>query len=80
MNTVRQGGWRTPTNTVAVGKVSSCPWAKTTLEIRPMMILNLSVDHRVADGVTAALFLERIAEFIENPYLILWSPADWGSR
>lgn len=45
-----------------------------------MMILNLSVDQRVAGGVTAAPFLDKIAEFIENPYRILWSPADGDSR
>jgi pyruvate/2-oxoglutarate dehydrogenase complex dihydrolipoamide acyltransferase (E2) component len=31
------------------------------------------VDHRVADGATAAVFLERIAEVIENPYRVLWN-------
>jgi pyruvate dehydrogenase E2 component (dihydrolipoamide acetyltransferase) len=37
--------------------------------------LTLSVDHRVADGAIAAQFLEKIAEIIENPYRLLWSPA-----
>jgi len=47
-----------PTNTVGVGKVSSYPGARSALEIRQKMILNLSVDHHVAEEVTAALFLE----------------------
>jgi pyruvate dehydrogenase E2 component (dihydrolipoamide acetyltransferase) len=37
--------------------------------------LTLSVDHRVADGAVAAQFLEKLAEIIENPYRLLWSPA-----
>ena len=43
------------------------------LIVRPTVILNLSVDHRVADGAVAAAFLERIAEAIENPYRLLWN-------
>lgn len=50
----------------AVGMVSSRPWARTTLEIRQMMFLNSSADHRIADGVMADPFLEKITEVIEN--------------
>ena len=32
-----------------------------------MMNLVLSVDHRVADGSTAAIFLDKIKFFLENP-------------
>lgn len=39
--------------------------------IRPMMNLSLTADHRVIDGVMAARFLQRIAELLENPYLLL---------
>jgi pyruvate dehydrogenase E2 component (dihydrolipoamide acetyltransferase) len=52
---------------LAVGRICNRPWVKTSLEIRPTIILNLSVDHRVADGVAAVLFLEKIAEIIEKP-------------
>ena len=39
--------------------------------IRPMMNLSLTADHRVIDGVMAAQFLKRMAELLENPYLLL---------
>ncbi len=39
--------------------------------IRPMMNLSLTADHRVVDGVMAAKFLQRMAELLENPYLLL---------
>jgi pyruvate dehydrogenase E2 component (dihydrolipoamide acetyltransferase) len=59
---------------LAAGKLRNRPWVEgTSLLIRPTIILNLSVDHRVADGATAAIFLERIAEIIENPYRVLWN-------
>ena len=35
--------------------------------IRPMMMLNLSCDHRVVDGARGAQFLGTLAEFIEEP-------------
>lgn len=37
------------------------------VEIRPMMYLALSYDHRLVDGKEAVTFLVRIKEFIENP-------------
>jgi pyruvate dehydrogenase E2 component (dihydrolipoamide acetyltransferase) len=35
--------------------------------IRPMLMLSLSCDHRVVDGVRGARFLEALAELIEEP-------------
>jgi pyruvate dehydrogenase E2 component (dihydrolipoyllysine-residue acetyltransferase) len=35
--------------------------------VRPMMSLTLSSDHRVADGVRAALFLNDLAEALREP-------------
>jgi pyruvate dehydrogenase E2 component (dihydrolipoamide acetyltransferase) len=53
---------------LAAGKLRNRPWVEdASLVVRPTVILNLSVDHRVADGATAAIFLQRIAELIENP-------------
>jgi pyruvate dehydrogenase E2 component (dihydrolipoamide acetyltransferase) len=39
--------------------------------IRPMMIMTLSLDHRVVDGARAAQFLDDLAGFIENPLGLL---------
>jgi pyruvate dehydrogenase E2 component (dihydrolipoamide acetyltransferase) len=59
---------------LAAGKLRDRPWVEEkSLVVRPTVVLNLSVDHRVADGAIAAAFLERIAEVIENPYPVLWN-------
>jgi 2-oxoglutarate dehydrogenase E2 component (dihydrolipoamide succinyltransferase) len=42
-----------------------------TIEIRPMMYLALSYDHRLIDGREAVTFLKRIVECIENPERML---------
>jgi pyruvate dehydrogenase E2 component (dihydrolipoamide acetyltransferase) len=39
--------------------------------VRQMMWLSLTFDHRLVDGAPAARFLQRIKEFIEEPYLLL---------
>ena len=39
--------------------------------LRPMIRLTLSVDHRVIDGVEAALFLADLRRYLEEPYLLL---------
>jgi len=47
------------------------------VEIRPMMNLALSYDHRLIDGKEAVTFLIQIKKFVENPTLALFglSPA-----
>jgi len=40
-------------------------------EIRPMMTLSLSCDHRVVDGARGALFLRELVSFIEEPLALL---------
>ena len=37
------------------------------IEIRPMMYLALSYDHRVVDGREAVTFLVRVKEVLEDP-------------
>ncbi|MEM1010105.1 MAG: 2-oxo acid dehydrogenase subunit E2, partial [Myxococcota bacterium] len=37
------------------------------IEIRPMMYLALSYDHRIVDGKEAVTVLKRIVECVENP-------------
>jgi 2-oxoglutarate dehydrogenase E2 component (dihydrolipoamide succinyltransferase) len=40
------------------------------VEIRPMMYVALSYDHRIIDGQQAVLFLVRIKELLEDPALL----------
>jgi len=41
------------------------------ITVRTMTNINLTADHRLVDGALAAIFLNRVKELLENPYLIL---------
>jgi 2-oxoglutarate dehydrogenase E2 component (dihydrolipoamide succinyltransferase) len=41
------------------------------LEIRPMMYIALSYDHRIVDGREAVQFLVKVKEYIEDPGQLL---------
>jgi 2-oxoglutarate dehydrogenase E2 component (dihydrolipoamide succinyltransferase) len=41
------------------------------IEIRPMMYVALSYDHRIVDGREAVTFLKRVKELVENPERLL---------
>ena len=41
------------------------------VEVRPMMYLALSYDHRVIDGRESVSFLVRVKDLLENPELLL---------
>ncbi len=41
------------------------------VEVRPMMYLALSYDHRVIDGSTSVTFLVKVKELLENPGMML---------
>ncbi|MDR2246689.1 MAG: 2-oxo acid dehydrogenase subunit E2 [Treponema sp.] len=57
---------------LAVGKIEDTAVAVNgSVEIRPVMKLTLSYDHRIIDGAPAAQFLVRIKEYLENPYKLL---------
>ena len=43
------------------------------VEIRPMMYIALSYDHRIVEGQQAVLFLVRVKELIEDPATMLIS-------
>jgi pyruvate dehydrogenase E2 component (dihydrolipoamide acetyltransferase) len=43
------------------------------IAIKPMMGIGLSFDHRVIDGATAAMFLQRIKKELEHPSMELYS-------
>lgn len=57
---------------LAVGRIVKRPVViNDVLELCPTMWLSLSVDHRCADGATAAMFLQELVANLENPYLLL---------
>jgi pyruvate dehydrogenase E2 component (dihydrolipoamide acetyltransferase) len=57
---------------LGVGRIQDKPVAVNgALEIRPMMALSLSFDHRVIDGAPAAAFLTELKQILENPYELL---------
>jgi pyruvate dehydrogenase E2 component (dihydrolipoamide acetyltransferase) len=57
---------------LGVGKIADKPMASDgKVEIRPMMYLSLSFDHRVIDGALAARFLQRIKQILEHPSSVL---------
>ena len=41
------------------------------VEIRPMMYLALSYDHRIIDGSTSVTFLVKVKEQLEDPVTLL---------
>lgn len=62
---------------LAAGRIQERPWVeKQSVVIRPTLKLNLSMDHRVADGVTAARLIRKFAELVESPYRIIASAGD----
>ena len=42
------------------------------VEVRPMMYVALSYDHRIIDGRESVSFLVRVKELLENPELLLF--------
>jgi 2-oxoglutarate dehydrogenase E2 component (dihydrolipoamide succinyltransferase) len=54
-------------------KIARCPIAVgDKVEIRPMMYVALSYDHRLVDDREAVTFLVRIKECVEEPSRILF--------
>jgi pyruvate dehydrogenase E2 component (dihydrolipoamide acetyltransferase) len=61
---------------LAVGKVTKRGVVikdgdEARLEIRPVMKVSLSADHRVLDGAGGSRFLRQLKVFLETPYLLL---------
>jgi len=53
---------------LAVGRIAERPVAiEGQVRVRPTMVVTLSCDHRVLDGVMGAQFLGRVVELIEEP-------------
>jgi pyruvate dehydrogenase E2 component (dihydrolipoamide acetyltransferase) len=63
------------TGILAVGSTVRTPIVvdeKDTIEVRPIMSMTLSVDHRVVDGAVAAQFLADLVRVVENPDMIMY--------
>ncbi|TSB47247.1 dihydrolipoamide acetyltransferase family protein [Alkalicoccobacillus porphyridii] len=57
---------------LGVGRIQEKPVGMNgAIELRPMMSLSLSFDHRVIDGAPAAAFLTELKQILEHPYQLL---------
>jgi pyruvate dehydrogenase E2 component (dihydrolipoamide acetyltransferase) len=57
---------------LAVGRIQERPIASQgAVVVRPTTYLTLSIDHRLVDGADGARFLRRVAQLIEEPYLLM---------
>jgi pyruvate dehydrogenase E2 component (dihydrolipoamide acetyltransferase) len=57
---------------LAVGATVDTPVARNgAVEIRPMLAMTLTVDHRAVDGAEGADFLRTVKQFVEDPALAL---------
>ena len=57
---------------LAVGKiVDTYIKVENEMEVRPVMNLTISADHRIVDGAAAANFLVELKNTLENPYLLI---------
>ncbi|MHA2176083.1 MAG: dihydrolipoamide acetyltransferase family protein [Candidatus Hodarchaeales archaeon] len=46
---------------------------RNEIVIRPIMMLSLTIDHKVVDGAIAAMFTNTLVKYMENPSLLLLS-------
>jgi len=52
---------------LGVGKITQKPVTRNSkIEVKPMMYLSLSYDHRIVDGAPAAKFLQRVKQILEK--------------
>jgi len=47
-------------------------------QIRPMLHMTLSVDHRSVDGSAAAHFMSALKSMLESPIQALWQVSKFG--
>lgn len=56
---------------LGTGRISDKPWVKDgQIQIRKILPLSLTFDHRVTDGVDSARFLSKIIQYLEDPALL----------
>jgi pyruvate dehydrogenase E2 component (dihydrolipoamide acetyltransferase) len=57
---------------LGVGRIKTQPvWIVDHVEPRQMVWLSLTFDHRLVDGGPAARFLQRVAQLVEKPHLLM---------
>lgn len=57
---------------LGIGAIVDTPWVVDgRIEVRPILTLSLTYDHRIIDGAPAAEFLRYIKTLLQNPYLML---------
>jgi|Deesub1362B_J571_1020462.scaffolds.fasta_scaffold00251_14 pyruvate dehydrogenase E2 component (dihydrolipoamide acetyltransferase) len=57
---------------LGMGKAVKKPVVENgSLHIKSTAVLSLVFDHRITDGVPAALFLQKVKQLLENPYLLM---------
>jgi len=57
---------------LGVGRIKTRPtWIADRVEPRQMVWLSLTFDHRLVDGGPAARFLQRVAQLVERPHLLM---------
>ncbi len=57
---------------LGVGRIVQKPWVhEGEIAIRSMMMLSLTIDHRLLDGAPGAAFLRDLGLMLSNPYRIL---------
>ncbi len=56
---------------LGTGKISDKPWVRDgKIEIRKILPLSLTFDHRATDGVDASRFLTKVIQYLEDPALL----------
>lgn len=56
---------------LAVHRIQERPVSRQgRIELRQMMYFTVACDHRIIDGAEAAMFGNRLIEYLENPYLL----------
>lgn len=57
---------------LGVGRIREMPWVKDgKIEIRKILPLSLTWDHRILDGAQAASFMNELVRYLENPEIIM---------
>lgn len=57
---------------MGVHKIAKRPWVvNDQIVVRDIMLLSLSLDHRVVDGAVGAQFMNRVVEILQDPKLLL---------